>query len=88
MAGWWILQYSLIKISSTVAGVEGMACHVPSTKGWQGVLSSSVVLPLLSSSCCAIQLIINALSGWGCAGFNTILGKEKCVMCDKIVKSV
>ena len=77
MAGWWILQYSLIKISSTGVGVEGMACHVPSTKGWQGVLSSSVVLPLLSSSCCAIQLIINALSGWGCAGFNTLLGKEK-----------
>ena len=85
MAGWWILQYSLIKISSTVAGVEGMACHVPSTKGWQGVLSSSVVLPLLSSSCCAIQLIINALSGWGCAGFNKFLSKEK--VCD-VFKSV
>ncbi len=35
---------------------------------------TALVLPLLSSSCCAIQLIINALSGWGCAGFNTVLG--------------
>ena len=35
---------------------------------------TALVLPLLSSSCCAVQLIINALSGWGCAGFNTILG--------------
>lgn len=35
---------------------------------------TTLVLPLLSSSCCAIQLIINALSGWGCAGFNTVLG--------------
>eukprot|EP00956_Cyclotella_meneghiniana_P039038 scaffold164369_cov48-Cyclotella_meneghiniana.AAC.2 len=33
-----------------------------------------LILPLLSSSCCAIQLIINAISGLGCAGFNTYLG--------------
>lgn len=31
------------------------------------------LLGLLSSSCCALQLIFNALA-WGCAGFNTILG--------------
>ena len=43
------------------------ACH--------GRIFPSVILPLLSSSCCAIQLIINALSGWGCAGFNSYLGK-------------
>lgn len=43
------------------------ACH--------GRILPSVILPLLSSSCCAIQLIINALSGWGCAGFNAYLGK-------------
>ncbi len=35
---------------------------------------TSIVFPLLSSSCCALQLIINAISGWGCAGFNTVLG--------------
>jgi len=33
-----------------------------------------VLLPLLSSSCCALQLLINAIAGVGCAGFNTILG--------------
>ena len=30
-------------------------------------------LGLLSSSCCALQLLLNALS-FGCAGFNTVLG--------------
>jgi len=33
-----------------------------------------LILPLLSSSCCALQLIINSVSGIGCAGFNTVLG--------------
>ena len=41
---------------------------------FQRMISTAVVLPLLSSSCCAIQLIINAISGWGCAGFNKYLG--------------
>ena len=31
------------------------------------------LLGLLSSSCCALQLLLNALS-FGCAGFNTVLG--------------
>lgn len=31
------------------------------------------LLGLLSSSCCALQIILNALS-FGCAGFNTVLG--------------
>ena len=35
---------------------------------------TAVILPLLSSSCCAVQLIINTLSGFGCAGFNFVLG--------------
>jgi len=69
MAGWWLLQYTVIKIISRIS-VDGMPCHVPTSERWQGV-----VLPLLSSSCCAIQLVINAISGWGCAGFNTYLGK-------------
>lgn len=35
----------------------------------------NVILPLLSSSCCLIQLVINVLVGaGGCAGFNTLLG--------------
>jgi hypothetical protein len=33
------------------------------------------ILPLLSSSCCLLQLLINVVVGaGGCAGFNTILG--------------
>ena len=31
------------------------------------------IVGLLSSSCCAVQVLFNLLS-WGCAGFNTILG--------------
>ena len=43
-------------------------------------LLPNLVLPLLSSSCCAIQLAVNAVSvavmgaGAGCIGFNTFLG--------------
>jgi copper chaperone CopZ len=47
------------------------------TKGpiWSvmGSFSGNVVLPLLASSCCFLQLWINLLAG-GCAGFNTLLG--------------
>ena len=35
-----------------------------------------IVLPLLSSSCCLIQLFLN-LFGFGCAGFNTLLGPSR-----------
>lgn len=39
------------------------------------VIFNSVVMPLLSSACCGIQLIINAMVGvGGCAGFNKWLG--------------
>lgn len=41
---------------------------------------TAVALPLLSSSCCAIQLLINALSGWGCAGFNSVLGPVRPIL--------
>ncbi|KAG7363285.1 hypothetical protein IV203_026645 [Nitzschia inconspicua] len=59
------------------------------TQQWKGIsaafplLSSrlatsaapNVVLPLLSSSCCLLQLLINVMVGaGGCAGFNSILG--------------
>jgi len=37
---------------------------------------SAVILGLLSSSCCALQLFINAFS-LGCAGFNTFLGPHR-----------
>lgn len=35
--------------------------------------ASNVILPLMASACCLLQLWINLLAG-GCAGFNTILG--------------
>ena len=34
----------------------------------------SFILPLLSSSCCVVQLLLNAIASLGCIGFNTILG--------------
>jgi copper chaperone CopZ len=40
-----------------------------------GGFIGNAVLPLLSSACCSIQLIINSLaSAGGCAGFNSYLG--------------
>jgi copper chaperone CopZ len=40
-----------------------------------GFILQLVILPLLSSACCGIQLLINALVGaGGCAGFNKYLG--------------
>ena len=65
-----------------VAGRMGMFL----SQGWHTHLSAplrsalgssfpNLFLPLLSSSCCLLQLIINALVGaGGCAGFNTLLG--------------
>jgi len=40
-----------------------------------GFIVQVLILPLLSSACCGIQLAINALVGaGGCAGFNKVLG--------------
>ena len=38
-----------------------------------GSLFASIVLPMLASACCLLQLGLNLLSV-GCAGFNTVLG--------------
>ena len=54
-------------------------CH--SSPGTTAEIASStlsrlirqILLPLLSSSCCAVQLVINVI-GIGCAGLNTVLG--------------
>lgn len=47
----------------------------PSATGLVPNFVSNIVLPLLSSACCSIQLIINAFaSAGGCAGFNSYLG--------------
>ena len=39
-------------------------------------LLRQLLLPLLSSSCCAVQLVINII-GIGCAGLNTVLGPTR-----------
>lgn len=76
MLFWLVVKYAIINNSPKWWG--GMilvyprgahACHDrPSTATY------NIILPLLSSSCCAIQLLMNALTGWGCAGFNSYLG--------------
>eukprot|EP00929_Paragymnodinium_shiwhaense_P077059 TRINITY_DN39666_c0_g2_i1.p1 TRINITY_DN39666_c0_g2~~TRINITY_DN39666_c0_g2_i1.p1 ORF type:complete len:412 (-),score=83.09 TRINITY_DN39666_c0_g2_i1:20-1255(-) len=38
------------------------------------------VIGLLSSSCCALQLLLNAFN-FGCAGFNTVLGPVRPTIC-------
>ena len=59
----------------------GVAVHPPgclsgTSTGLAGAASqaSALLLPLLSGACCAIQLILNAVAGLGCAGFNARLG--------------
>ncbi|KAL3778790.1 hypothetical protein ACHAW5_006756 [Stephanodiscus triporus] len=78
---WLVVRYV-----STNDGRPGLgsACHATTHVGFPRVLSSSFVLPLLSSSCCAIQLIVNALTGWGCAGFNSYLGAIDLVLFDSL----
>lgn len=74
-----ILLYSsmlfvLQKASSSFTAVPFL-CKLPcilKASKFQHLWSYS--LPLLSSSCCAIQLALNAIAGIGCAGFNTTLG--------------
>jgi len=77
LVAYYILKKSSISLENTLFSNDVQSCHgqpITTVNGFLRVFPSSVVLPLLSSSCCAIQLIINALSGWGCAGFNTFLG--------------
>lgn len=68
--GFWAILGSIISSkfgSFVLERYNSSHCHSP----------MGLVLPLLSSSCCAIQLIINAVSGLGCAGFNTVLGEAR-----------
>ena len=67
---WCIIQYTARKNLISLPKFHSVSCH-----GRRGVFPTAIVLPLLSSSCCAIQILVNAISGWGCAGFNTYLGE-------------
>ena len=72
-------------LPSHTAHLQVGDCHyTPSS------LSRSIrqlLLPLLSSSCCAVQLLINSLAGVGCAGFNTVLGPLRPVFLSFLVYS-
>ena len=58
-----------LRLSGTIDRIFAMNFMQSSNVG------SDLILPLLSSSCCLIQLLINAFVGAsGCAGFNTVLG--------------
>lgn len=68
------MLFVLQKASSSFTGLHFLY-NLPSkmtVPNFQHVWSFS--LPLLSSSCCVIQLVLNTIAGVGCAGFNTILG--------------
>lgn len=68
---WLISRYAVTKNKAVLENLFSFdACH--GGNAFQRFFQ--LLLPLLSSSCCAVQLLVNALSGWGCAGFNTILG--------------
>jgi copper chaperone CopZ len=75
MAFWLALQYAwsnhITQSSRWMMSISSKfhACH-----GHKSSPTYSIAMSLLSSSCCAIQLIINVLTGWGCAGFNSYLG--------------
>lgn len=67
-------------ISTKVFGVLATNTHRSIHTSNRGrMFISNILLPLLSSSCCAIQLLVNIFStimsaGAGCLGFNTVLG--------------
>jgi copper chaperone CopZ len=48
---------------------------IPAYPGFAGKVLEYLVLPLLSSACCSVQLLVNVMVGaGGCAGFNKRLG--------------
>lgn len=73
--------WAVLHVSGGTARIGSFLSHtiIPQLSTFSAVIATTslpnVVLPLLSSSCCLLQLAINALVGaGGCAGFNTILG--------------
>lgn len=71
-----LLLLHLTRLDTQIGGFITDSCF-RFAEPLQGSLSmgSNYILPLLSSSCCLLQLLINIFVGSsGCAGFNTILG--------------
>lgn len=79
-----MLQKTLVSITALLVArlsfrsyfdTFGLVFEALSKKHVWSTLLDSFVLPLLSSACCGIQLVINAMVGaGGCAGFNKYLG--------------
>mmetsp|Transcript_5009 Transcript_5009/g.8803 ORF Transcript_5009/g.8803 Transcript_5009/m.8803 type:complete len:419 (-) Transcript_5009:507-1763(-) len=63
-------------VGTTIMSATATTCHDEHNPqhGVGPVMLQTVVLPMLSSACCAIQLFVWNVLGWGCAGFNTVLG--------------
>ena len=75
----WDVQLVKYIITATTIRGSSLSAAVDATTTALPALVSNILLPLLSSSCCAIQLAFNAVSvfvgaGVGCVGFNSILG--------------
>jgi hypothetical protein len=73
------LGLTVLHLSGTISQIGSLAAKLFESS--VGILpsirpiGSNIILPLLSSSCCLIQLVINLIVGaGGCAGFNTALG--------------
>ena len=77
LSGFGVLTaLALCAQQSTFVWIRGSALQAHATSWVQGLahqLEWWSLLGMLSSSCCALQLILNAFS-FGCAGFNTVLG--------------
>jgi len=60
-------------VSWSIISDLSSALLLKSTSSLAASLGSNVLLPMLASACCLLQLGLNLLS-IGCAGFNTVLG--------------
>lgn len=54
-------------------GFAGWFSWATTASPFMANVANNIVLPLMASACCMLQLLINILAG-GCAGFNTVLG--------------
>ena len=74
VVGWDIQLARIISRKWTGLSVAAHSSSCASSKLANGIIPN-FLLPLLSSSCCLLQLLINVFVGaGGCAGFNTVLG--------------
>lgn len=79
----WLAVMSVFVVACATVRQEWALISYHQIQDWMLQLAHSYawwsVIGLLSSSCCAIQLILNAMSV-GCAGFNTAIGPWRPVL--------